>query len=141
MEYKRLSDEDFIFLALEHYENPQCESLEEFYEDLDRIKYLKRLLNRTGEGIGQRDRLIINHLIILTNVFGAMMATRILFFKMEERYHRQLKTYLQFLNLLPKEIPEIDISPRPSRKRLPITRSAPVSFAVSINRAISGIGC
>lgn len=110
MEYKRLSDEDFIFLALEHYENPQCESLEEFYEDLDRIKYLKRLLNRTGEGIGQRDRLIINHLIILTNVFGAMMATRILFFKMEERYHKQLKTYLQFLDLLPKEIPEIDIS-------------------------------
>lgn len=109
MEHKRLSDEDFIFLALEHYENPQCESLEEFYEDLDRIKYLKRLMNRTGEDVGQKDRLIINHLIILTNVFGIVMTSRILFFKMEERYHRQLKTYLHFLNVLPKEIPEINL--------------------------------
>lgn len=109
MEYKRLSDEEFLFLALENYENPQCESLEEFYEDLDRIKYLKRLLNRTGEDVGQKDRLIINHLIILTNVFGIMMASRILFFKMEERYHRQLKTYLHFLNVLPKEIPEMNL--------------------------------
>ena len=109
MEHKRLSDEDFIFLALGHYENPQCESLEEFYEDLDRIKYLKRLMNRTGEDVGQKDRLIINHLIILTNVFGIVMTSRILFFKMEERYHRQLKTYLHFLNVLPKEIPEINL--------------------------------
>lgn len=107
---KRLCDEDFLILALQHYENPQCESLEEFYEDLDRVKYLKRLLNRNeGEG-GQRNRLALNHVIVLTNVFGADMGSRILFFRMDERYHGQLKAFLLFLDMLPKEMPELDIS-------------------------------
>lgn len=106
---KRLCDEDFLVFALEHYENPQCGSLEEFYEDIDRIKYLKRLLNRQDGDAGQKNRLILNHMIILTNVFGGCTASRILFFKMEQKYHGQLKTYLHFLNMLPKEIPEADL--------------------------------
>lgn len=106
---KRLCDEDFLILALEHYENPQCESLEEFYEDLDRIKYLKRLMNRTDGDLDQAMRLMLNHIIVLTNVFGSEMGSRMLFFKMEDRYHGQLKAYLQYLEMLPKEMPEADL--------------------------------
>jgi len=104
-----LSDEEFLIFSLRHYDNPQCESLEEFYEDLDRIKYLKRLLNRLDGDLQQRNRLILNHIIILTNVFGMVPANRILFFRMEEKYHKYLKTYLQYLNLLALSIPEVNI--------------------------------
>jgi len=110
MDETRICDEDFLVFALEHYENPQCGSLEEFYEDLDRIKYLKRLMNRTDGDSGQRNRLILNHIIILTNVFGARIANRILFFRMEEKYHKYLKTYLHFLNMLVAEIPEANLA-------------------------------
>lgn len=106
---KTLCDEDFLIFALQHYENPQCDSLEEFYEDLDRIKYLKRLMNRIDGDMGQRNRLILNHLIILTNVFGIEAANRILFYRMEEKYHGNLKTFLHYLNVLKSEIPEIDM--------------------------------
>lgn len=99
-----------LIFALEHYENPQCGSLEEFYEDLDRIKYLKRLLNRVDGDRGQKNRLILNHLIILTNVFGIDAANRILFFRMEETYHKYLKTYLHFLNVLSRDIPEVRLN-------------------------------
>lgn len=105
-----LSDEEFLIFSLQHYENPQCSSLEEFYEDLDRIKYLKRLMNRGDGDAGQKNRLILNHLIILTNVFGIVPGCRILFYRMEQKYHRQLKTYLHYLNMLAREIPETNIS-------------------------------
>ena len=105
-----ISEEDFLIFALQHYENPQCGSLEEFYEDLDRIKYLKRLMNRTDGDIEQRNRLVLNHLIILTNVFGIEIGNRILFYRMEQKYHAMLKTFLHFLNVLHYEIPEADIA-------------------------------
>jgi len=110
MDEVRICDEDFLVFALRHYENPQCGSLEEFYEDLDRIKYLKRLMNRTDGDCAQRNRLVLNHIIVLTNVFGARIANRILFFRMEEKYHKYLKTYLHFLNMLVAEIPEANIA-------------------------------
>lgn len=108
MSDKVLCDEDFLIFALQHYDNPQCDSLEEFYEDLDRIKYLKRLMNRSDGDLSQRNRLILNHLIILTNVFGIVPGNRILFHRMDEKYHVCLKTFLHFLNLLRTDIPEID---------------------------------
>ena len=110
MDEVRICDEDFLVFALEHYENPQCGSLGEFYEDLDRIKYLKRLMNRTEGDNGQKNRLVLNHIIILTNVFGVRIANRILFFRMEEKYHKYLKTYLHFLNMLVAEIPEANLA-------------------------------
>ncbi len=110
MDETQICDEDFLVFALQHYENPQCISLEEFYEDLDRIKYLKRLMNRIDGDNEQRNRLVLNHIIILTNVFGARNANRILFFRMEQKYHKYLKTYLHFLNMLVAEIPEANLA-------------------------------
>ena len=115
---KPLCDEDFLSFALRHYDNPQCGSLEEFYEDLDRIKYIKRLMNREDGDIGQRNRLILNHLIIMTNVFGIEEGNRILFYRMEEKFYPRLKTFLYFLNVLHLEIPEADIAAIPMESKL-----------------------
>ena len=115
---KPLCDEDFLSFALQHYDNPQCGSLEEFYEDLDRIKYIKRLLNREDGDLGQRNRLILNHLIIMTNVFGIEEGNRILFYRMEEKFYPRLKTFLYFLNVLHLEIPEADIAAIPMESKL-----------------------
>jgi hypothetical protein len=115
---KPLCDEDFLSFALQHYDNPQCGSLEEFYEDLDRIKYIKRLLNREDGDLGQRNRLILNHLIIMTNVFGIEEGNRILFYRMEEKFYPRLKTFLYFLNVLHLEIPEADLAAIPMEQGL-----------------------
>lgn len=115
---KPLCDEDFLSFALQHYDNPQCGSLEEFYEDLDRIKYIKRLMNREDGDLGQRNRLILNHLIIMTNVFGIEEGNRILFYRMEEKFYPRLKTFLYFLNVLHLEIPEADIAAIPMESKL-----------------------
>lgn len=110
MPEKALCEEEFLLFALEYYVNPQCTSLVEFYEDLNRIKYLKRLINRIDGSNSQKIRLILNHIIILTNVFGVLPANRILFFRMEPKYYRCLKTYLFFLEMLVPNIPEANIA-------------------------------
>lgn len=117
MQSRSIREVDFLVYALEHYENPQCSSLDEFYEDLDRIKYLKRLLNREDED-DQKRRLIVNHIIVLVNVFGIPAANEILFFRMEDKYHVKLKTYLHFLKVLANKVDVVDILPIPMDERL-----------------------
>lgn len=95
-----LNDENFLMFAMKAYESPTC-ILSEFEEDLKRIKYIKRLIKRyktTGE---LKDRLILNHLIILSNVFGTKNSVRMLFYKIEEEDYDILKTFLLFLDYMP----------------------------------------
>ena len=97
-----LNDDNFLIFAIKNYQNPSCTGMAELEDDLKRFKYLKRLLNRytnTGE---PNERLIINHLILLYNVFGKA-TTEMLFFKLEKKYWSDLKTYLVFLNRMPLE--------------------------------------
>jgi hypothetical protein len=97
----RLTEQNFVMYAMKHYMNPQCVDMREFQDDLKRIKYIKRLFSRylsTGE---LKERLILNHLIILYNVFGVEAATKLLFFKIEPKYWSQLKTFLVYLNCMP----------------------------------------
>jgi hypothetical protein len=104
-----LDDDNFILYAAHSYDNPACASEEEFYEDLNRVKYIKRLFFRyenTGE---LKVRLLLNHIIILTNVFGNEGASRILFHKSEDKYYGYVKTFLIYLNALPKQVPEVDL--------------------------------
>jgi|TARA_B100000085_G_C18474469_1_gene484544 hypothetical protein len=114
MQFDLLHDGNYIMFAMKHYENPQCSGVEEFNEDINRIRYLKRLFRRydtTGE---LRERLILNHIIIFYNVFGILPATRILFSRIEPDLHSLLKTFIVFLNNLPEEsIPEADIESIP----------------------------
>ena len=101
-EFEELNDDNFLIYAIKNFQNPSCTGMAELEDDLKRFKYLKRLLNKylkTGE---PNERLIINHIILLYNVFG-QATTRMLFFKLEEKYWSDLKTFLVFLNRLPLE--------------------------------------
>lgn len=102
-----LTEDNYTFFAMRAYCNPGCRSADEFHEDLNRTKYLKRLFRRY-QATGQlRERLILNHIIIFYNVFGVEPATRLLFFKIEEELHPLLKTFLTYLNYCPEQnIPE-----------------------------------
>jgi len=104
MENTILNEDNFVVYAMHHYENSQCHGLVEFEEDLNRFKYLKRLFSRYKQGGELRERLILNHLIVLYNVFGASPATKMLFFKTDKEYWPQLKTFLVFLNYMPTEV-------------------------------------
>ena len=108
MNFRELNADNFILFAIKHYENPACVTREDFDEDLKRFKYLKRLLKRYVRGGQLRTHLIINHLIILYNVFGEA-ATPLLFFKMEREYWSLLKTILIYLNKYPiGMLPDLD---------------------------------
>jgi hypothetical protein len=105
-----LNNENYIMFAMNNYTNPQCEGIEEFNDDLNRTKYLKRLFKKYDSSGVLKERLILNHIIIFYNVFGLEAGTRLLFFRTEEDFHPILKTFLVFLNYLPeKDIPEADL--------------------------------
>ena len=87
---------------MQNYDNPQCTEIEEFNDDLKKIKYIKRLLNQyVSEGV-LKERLILNHIIVFYNVFPPAAATRILFFKIEEKFWPMLKPFLFYLQLMPE---------------------------------------
>lgn len=106
--YERLDDSNFLLYAAKHYENNQCYDTIEFYDDLKRFKYIKRLFNRYQEEGDLKERLILNHIIVLVNVFGPEATARMLFLKCRglEQY---LKPFLLFLNILPETINNIGI--------------------------------
>ncbi len=101
-EFDELTDDNFLIYAIKNYQNPSCTGMAELEDDLKRFKYLKRLLNKYSKTGEPNERLIINHIILLYNVFG-QATTRMLFFKLEEKYWSDLKTFLVFLNRLPIE--------------------------------------
>ena len=108
--FDNLSEDNFLLFAAKNYYNPRCIDADEFYDDLNRFKYVKRLVNRYTNGGELSERLILNHIIIFYNVFGIEAATRLLFFRLEEDLHPLLKTFLVFLNYLPEEgVPECDL--------------------------------
>jgi hypothetical protein len=100
---ENLNDDNFIIYAMKAYDRPNC-VMSEFEEDLSRIKYVKRLIKRyktTGE---LKERLILNHIIVLSNVFGIESSARMLFFKIDKEDYDILKTFLLFLNYMPRHI-------------------------------------
>ena len=105
---EKLDESTFLLYAAKHYNNPQCYDTIEFYDDLKRIKYIRRLFNIYQETGELKERLILNHIITLYNVFGVIPATRMLFFKLYE-YKEYLKPFLEFLNFMPLQIINITI--------------------------------
>jgi len=104
----RLSDANFLLYAAKHYDNPSCFDTVEFYEDLNKFKYLKRLFSRYEETGELKERLILNHITVLYNLFGIEAATRMLFFKLKE-YHSYLVPFLILLNVCPDKIYNIGV--------------------------------
>ena len=103
MLFDDLNEKNFLLYAMKEYNNPQCTSIDEFNDDLKKIKYIKRLLNQyVSEGV-LKERLLLNHIIVFYNVFPPAAATRILFFKIEEKFWPMLKPFLFYLKLMPED--------------------------------------
>ena len=103
MIFDDLNEKNFLLYAMKEYNNPQCTNVEEFNDDLKKIKYIKRLLNQyVSEGV-LKERLLLNHIIVFYNVFPPAAATRILFFKIEEKFWPMLKPFLFYLKLIPED--------------------------------------
>lgn len=98
-----LCDDNFMIYAMKAYDKPNC-IMSEFEEDLKRIKYVKRLIKRYKVTGDLKERLILNHIIVLSNVFGVEAAVKMLFYKITKEDHDILKTFLIFLNFMPKII-------------------------------------
>jgi hypothetical protein len=109
MKFDTLDDDNYMMFAMKVYNNPQCKNISEFQEDMNRIKYLKRLFRKYKSSGQLRERLILNHIIIFYNVFDIISATRLLFSRIEKDLHPYLKTFIVFLNTLPDSIPEADL--------------------------------
>ena len=107
MLFDDLTDDNFLMYAMKEYNDIQCTDIEEFYDDLKKIKYIKRLFN-IYKNTGQlKERLILNHLIVFYNVFPVQSGTRILFYKIEKSFWPMLKTFLIFLDRMPEVIDSI----------------------------------
>ena len=102
---QKLTDDNFLTYAMHHYDNAQCYSVEEFNDDLKRFVYLKKLFSRWQENLELKENLILNHLIILYNLFGDH-ATNMLFFKIDQEHWDFLATFLVFLGRMPDELPQ-----------------------------------
>ena len=107
MKFDDLTEESFLMFAMREYNNMQCTDIEEFYDDLKKIKYIKRLFNIYKNDGQLKERLILNHLITWFNVFPVQAGTRILFYKIEEQFWPMLKTFLIFLDRMPDKIESI----------------------------------
>ena len=101
--FDELNAKNFKLFASQHYNNPECVDVEEFKQDLNRFKYLKRLLKRyelTGE---LQERLILNQLIVLYNVFGIKACNKMMWYKINEEHWHYIKPFLVFLHYLPED--------------------------------------
>tara|TARA_B100001105_G_C22318794_1_gene411554 strand:- start:578 stop:982 length:405 start_codon:yes stop_codon:yes gene_type:complete len=108
MIFDDLNEKNFLLYAMKEYDNPQCVQVEEFYDDLKKVKYIKRLFNQyLNEGV-LKERLLLNHIIVFYNVFPVRSATRILFLKIEEEFWPILKTFLVYLSYMPEIIDSIN---------------------------------
>lgn len=92
-----------MLYAAKAYDKPNC-IMSEFTEDMKKLNYLKRLFRRYRKHGEMRERLIINHIVVLYNLFGAEVTARLLFFSMNKEDYTVLKTYLVFLNIMPDRV-------------------------------------
>ena len=105
---EKLNEANFLIYAMHHYDNTQCYSLAEFEDDLKKFLYLKKLISRYKNNGDLKERLILNHIIVLYNLFGEA-TTKMLFYKVDEECWDILVTFLVYLNLMPETIPDYGI--------------------------------
>lgn len=98
--FETLNDENFLLFAAHNYNNKQCTETEEFYDDLNRFKYIKRLLSRYDDTGELQERLILNHIVVISNVFGIEAGTKMLWYKVKEQHWPIIKTMLVYLNYI-----------------------------------------
>jgi len=109
--FEKLTNDNITMFAIKHYDNPQCEGEAEFHDDMKRFKYIKRLLRKYQESGELKERLILNHMTVIYNVFGVDAGSTLLLFKIEPEFWSILKTFMVFLNMLPEgELSEIEVN-------------------------------
>jgi len=101
-DFHKLTPDNIIMFAMKHYDNPSCVDRKEFLDDMKRFKYLKRLFRKYDTSDVLKVRLILNHIIVLANVFGVDASSTLLFFKIEKKHWSTLKTFLVYLNYMPE---------------------------------------
>ena len=100
--FEKLTKDNITMYAIKHYHNPSCEGMSEFNDDMKRFKYIKRLFRKYKETGILKERLLLNHIIVLNNLFGAEASSTLLFFKTEQEHWPALKGFLEFLNIMPE---------------------------------------
>ena len=98
--YEQITATNFVMYAIKHYENPQCEGEKQFNDDMKRFKYIKRLLKKYNISGELKERLLLNHIIILRNLFGNEACVTLLLFKTQKEYLSTLRSFLLFLNMI-----------------------------------------
>ena len=98
--YEKITNDNIIMFAIKHYDNPQCEGEREFYDDMKRFKYIKRLLRKHKDTGILKERLLLNHIIVLNNLFGTEACVTLLLLKIQKEYWETLKSFLLFLNMI-----------------------------------------
>jgi len=101
--FDELNNDNIMMYAVKAYDKPNC-IMSEFKEDMKRFNYLKRLFKRYRKYNELREQLVLNHLVVIYNVFGPEVASRLLFFKMAKDDYSALKTYMLFLNIMPDKV-------------------------------------
>lgn len=103
---EKLTEENFLLFCASHYDNSHYVTTEEFIEDINRLKYIKKLITRYTENGDLKERLILNHITILYNCFGADATCKLLYFKLKPQM-KYVKPFLILLNILPKKIYDV----------------------------------
>ena len=103
MSFDDLNNDNIMLYAMKVYDKPNC-IMSEFKDDMKRFNYLKRLFKRYRKYDEVKEQLVLNHLVVLYNVFGAEVVSRLLFFKMAKDDYSALKTYLLFLSCMPDRV-------------------------------------
>lgn len=107
--FKEITKDNWLLFAQHYYDNPTLEREIEFYDDLKRFKYLKRLFRKFEISGHIKVRLVVNHIIVLQNVFGVEAAITLLLFKIDKKYWPLLKPVLDYLSYLyPHELKEVE---------------------------------
>ena len=107
--YEKITPSNVLMFAIKNYNNPHCEGEKEFEDDLKRFKYIKRLLRKYYDTDILKERLLLNHIIVLHNVFGADACSTFLIYKIQPEYWPALKSFLLYLNILrDDELKDID---------------------------------
>jgi hypothetical protein len=101
MKFDELNEDNYILFAIKYYDNPQAVTQDDFFEDLNRFKYIKKLLRRYVKSGELKTTLLINHFIIVFNIFSDA-ALPLLFFKIEKELWSSMKTFLVYLNRIPE---------------------------------------
>ena len=101
MKFDELNEDNYMMFAIKHYENPQAITQEDFYDDMKRFKWIKRLLNKYKNSGDLNVHLLLNHFIILYNIFGEA-TTPLLFFRIDRDLWNILKTFLVYLQRIPE---------------------------------------